>query len=117
MNWEVKNMAQDLKGKGKTKLSFGGVFFLVLVLWVSFHFGRNALENYKLKQQISALQKQLEVLELRGAELEKEIKEWQSPENVERIAREELGLVKPGEVMYIISEPLTSEVERDVKKR
>lgn len=93
------------------------VLLLLLALWVGFNFARNALENYQLKQEISALEKRLVVLELRGKELEKEIAEWQSPENIERVAREELGLVKPGEVMYIISEPLVTDVEGDVKKR
>jgi cell division protein FtsB len=45
------------------------------------------------------------VLEMRKADLEREIEEWLSPENVEKIAREQLGLVKPGEVVYRLSEP------------
>lgn len=110
-------MAQGAKQKKGSKISFSRVLLILFVLWVGFHFSRNAWDNHKLRQEISSLEKQMSVLELRGAELEREIKEWQSPENIERVAREELGLVKPGEVMYIISEPLTSEVERDVKKR
>jgi len=49
--------------------------------------------------------------------LEKEIALWRTPEYVERVAREELGLVKPGEVVYQLSAPLEGEVERDVAKR
>jgi cell division protein FtsL len=101
----------------RTRFQPWKILLLLVVLWVGFNFARNAFDNYQLKQKISALEKQLVVLELRGEELEKEIAEWQSPENIERIAREELGLVKPGEVMYILSEPLTADVERDVKKR
>ena len=44
-------------------------------------------------------------MELRNKQLEEEIANWQSPEYVERAAREELGLVKPGETMYIFAQP------------
>lgn len=110
-------MAREIKRKKSNKVPLGRLLLILFVIWIGFHFGRNAWDNHKLQRQISALEKQIAVLELRGAELEREIEEWKSPANVERVAREELGLVKPGEVMYIISEPLTSEVDRDVKKR
>lgn len=110
-------MAQGSKQNKGNKFSLGRLLLVLMILWVGFHFARNTWDNQRLRNEINALEKQIGVLELRGAELEREIKEWQSPENVERVAREELGLVKPGEVMYIISESLTSEVESDVKKR
>ncbi|NMB39673.1 MAG: septum formation initiator family protein, partial [Firmicutes bacterium] len=31
--------------------------------------------------------------------------EHSSPDYIEQVAREELGLVKPGEIRYIISQP------------
>jgi cell division protein FtsB len=43
---------------------------------------------------------------MRREDLEREIEEWLSPENVEKVAREQLGLVKPGEVVYRLSEPV-----------
>lgn len=110
-------MTREAKRQKKQRFQPWMILLLILFLWVGFNFGRNALGNYRLRQEIKSLEKRLLVLELRGSELEKEIAEWQSPENVERMAREELGLVKPGEVVYILSEPLVADVERDVKKR
>lgn len=89
----------------------------ILFLWVGFSFARHAYGNYKLRQRARDLEKEIAIQKLRGEELEQEIIKWESPENIERIAREELGLVKPGEVMYILSEPVVNDVESDVKKR
>ncbi|NLJ75505.1 MAG: septum formation initiator family protein [Firmicutes bacterium] len=109
-------MAEN-RGRKNRRIKPWMVICLVLVLWVGFHFLKNASQNYKLKQDIITLQKEIEALELRGRQLEEEIANWQSPEYVERVAREELGLVKPGETVYILSKPLTSDVELDVEKR
>ena len=101
----------------RIRLKPWAVICLILVIWTAFHFAKNAYRNYQLNQQILTLQKEIEALRLRGAQLEEEIENWRSPEYVERVAREELGLVKPGETVYILSQPLTSDVELDVEKR
>lgn len=100
-----------------TRLRWSRILLLLLVLWVGFKFSKNAWDNYQLKQEIQTLEKRLVVLEMHREELQREIAQWQLPENIERVAREELGLVMPGEVMYILSDPLVEDVERDVKKR
>ncbi|HHU62049.1 MAG: septum formation initiator family protein [Bacillota bacterium] len=93
------------------------LLLFILIIWVGIGFAKNAYGNYKLKQKIRDLEKEIAIQRLRGEELEEEIVEWESPENIERVAREELGLVKPGEVMYILSEPITDDIDLDVKKR
>ncbi len=89
----------------KVRLDLGRVLLLVLALWVALGFARNAVANYKLRREIESLNRRIAVLEMRKEDLEREIEEWLSPENVEKIAREQLGLVKPGEVVYRLSEP------------
>lgn len=93
------------------------ILLFVVVLWVGFSFAKSGVANLKLRQEIEALEKHLVVLEMRKQDLEREIAEWKSPENVERVAREQLGLVKPGEVVYRVSEPFSGDVEHDVEKR
>jgi len=75
------------------------------VLWVGFNFARNAYRNYRLRLEIESLRREIAAIELRNKQLEDEIENWQSPEYVERVAREELGLVKPGERVYVIAQP------------
>ena len=81
------------------------IILCVLVLWIGFNFARNAYRNYRLRVEIESLQREIAALELRNKQLEEEIANWQSPEYVERAAREELGLVKPGETVYILAQP------------
>ena len=44
---------------------------------------------------------QLQELQQRNDELEQEKAKLQDPKNIENVAREQLGLVKPGEVPYV----------------
>jgi len=81
------------------------VILCILVLWVGFNFARNAYRNYRLRLEIESLRREIAAIELRNKQLEDEIENWQSPEYVERVAREELGLVKPGERVYVIAQP------------
>ena len=103
--------------KKRVRLQPWRVVLLLVGLWVGFSFAKSGLANLRLRQKIDALEKRLVVLELRKEDLEREIEEWKSPENVERVAREQLGLVKPGEVVYRVSEPFSGDVEHDVEKR
>ncbi|MCK9527024.1 MAG: septum formation initiator family protein [Limnochordia bacterium] len=103
--------------KKRVRIQPWRIILLVILLWVGFSFARGGLANLKLRQEIEALEKRLVVLEMRKDDLEREIEEWKSPENVERVAREQLGLVKPGETLYRVSESFSGDVEHDVEKR
>ncbi|MGI6148083.1 MAG: septum formation initiator family protein [Firmicutes bacterium] len=81
------------------------VIVCLLAIWIGLNFARNAYRNYQLRVEIESLQREIAAMELRNKQLEEEIANWQSPEYVERAAREELGLVKPGETMYIFAQP------------
>ena len=97
-------MAREVTKRKKVRLNVGRVLLLALMLWIGFGFARNAVANFKLRREIESLQRRIAVLEMRNQDLEREIEEWLSPENVEKIAREQLGLVKPGEIVYRLSE-------------
>lgn len=77
-----------------------------LIVLVGVSFGKGFIQNYKLKNELDKLTYEMEALELRNKEIRTEIERHQSPEYVERVAREELGLVRPGETRYIISRPI-----------
>lgn len=103
--------------KKRVRIQPWRIVLLVILLWVGFGFAKGGVANHKLQREIEALEKRLVVLEMRKEDLEREIEEWKSPENVERVAREQLGLVKPGEVVYRVSETFSGDVEHDVEKR
>lgn len=55
----------------------------------------------ELKQEQYRIEKQLEELRQKNEQLEMDKARLQDPKQVEAVAREELGLVKPGEVPYV----------------
>lgn len=75
----------------------------ILMLWVTIPKAKSIWEleqqRYELKQQKNQLQKE-------NQELTKALKEIDSPQAVEKLAREQLGMVKKGEQFV---QPLTTD--------
>lgn len=61
---------------------------------------------YDLSQRKAGLEAEKEGLIQQNTQLEKAMQEANSPRNVERIAREQLGMVKKGEIIVV---PVLSE--------
>lgn len=59
--------------------------------------------QYQQQRELQTLQEELEGLKDRNADLRQQIDELKTPEGVERVARESLGLVKPGEHAYVVT--------------
>ncbi len=64
-------------------------------------------------RQVDAAEQQLADLQAANAELEGEIAKLQSPVEIERIAREQFGLVRPGETGYVVEVPEPAPVLAD----
>lgn len=56
------------------------------------------------RDRISAFRSDLETLEKENTAKERLTEELQTPEGVERAARERYGMIKPGETVYIVEE-------------
>jgi cell division protein FtsL len=69
--------------------------FLLFYLLISFvmHFQK----LYTLQKDIKEIERQLQELSIKNDELKKQLKQVQSDAYIEQVAREKLGLVKPGE--------------------
>jgi cell division protein FtsL len=78
---------------------------LVLLVSVTYAFGSSFLQVYRLRREAARLEQVKQDLTEQGAQLREEIKMLHTPGYVERIAREQLGLVKPGEVALLIVRP------------
>ncbi|MBI1871589.1 MAG: septum formation initiator family protein [Chlamydiae bacterium] len=78
----------------------GVLLFLVFCLLV-YLFYPNFLRLAKTQQQISALEDEIAKLELHNRDLEEQIKKLKNdPVSIEKVAREELGMSKPKEIIY-----------------
>lgn len=62
---------------------------------------RTMYDIYVIKQQQYQLQLQIEELKKSNEALEQDKQRLQDPKEIEGVARDELGLVKPGEVPYV----------------
>ena len=62
---------------------------------------QDIVENHR---RISALRADIEEIERENAAKERTVEDLQTPEGVERTARERYGMIKPGEKVYIVPE-------------
>lgn len=65
--------------------------------------------QYQQQRELQTLQAELDGLKDRNADLRQQIDELKTPEGVERVARESLGLVKPGEHAYVVTGGMSAE--------
>lgn len=70
-----------------------------------------ARQLYAQQGRIDAEQARLEDLRIQNADLELRLQRLQDPEYIEKLAREQLGMVRPGEISYVVVEPEVSQRE------
>jgi cell division protein FtsB len=87
-----------------------GIALAVLVagyLLANFIFGEmGVIKYYRMKVQHSALQEEIAALKQDNAKLAREVRALKTdPDHLEQIARDKLGLARPGEIVYYYGEP------------
>ena len=77
------------------------ILFLLVLVVASVLGNRSLLRLYQMHQDRTALQREIEQLTAANAALADEVRSLRTdPARAEAIAREDLGLVKPGELVY-----------------
>lgn len=74
-----------------------GVFIIICLLIV---IGAQFIRYQKVQQELADFEKRVRDYELRQAAVEEEIERLQNLDYIEALARERLGLVKPGEIIF-----------------
>ena len=72
---------------------------LLLIFYVVFLFSDKYARTLQLKEDIKRLESEIEELKMKNNNLSEEVESLKSDESVEKIAREELGLTKPDEIL------------------
>jgi len=72
---------------------------LLLILYIVFLFSDKYARTLQLKEDIKILESEIEELKLKNNNLSEEVESLKSDKFVEKIAREELGLTKPDEIL------------------
>lgn len=65
--------------------------------------------QYEHQREVDTLENELDDLKERNGELRDEVDGLKTPEGVEQLARESLGLAKPGEQVYVVTGSMASE--------
>jgi cell division protein FtsB len=71
-----------------------------LVMWILFFDSHSVYSRIQMSREHAQLEKSNEQLKVRIAELEKELARPLSDEEIERLGREEYGMVRDGEKSY-----------------
>ena len=75
------------------------VIILLLILYIVFLFSDKYARTLQLKEDIKKLESEIEELKMKNDNLSEEVESLKSDKSVEKIAREELGLTKPDEIL------------------
>lgn len=81
----------------KKQLTLKGLIIIFIFAIFLFNFVKQELTMRRIRQDIVNSQKQLEDINKKNSKLESELKSIESDENIERLARERLGMIKEGE--------------------
>lgn len=99
---EVKREASP--GKKRSQRRFAA-FMAVVLLLLALPMVRTGISYFQLRHRLDEVRQTNQELLSTQAELQKQIEDLENPAVIERLAREELGLVKPGESVVIPSIP------------
>lgn len=67
-------------------------------------------DGYQLRREVAERAREREALLQQNAQLREEIRLLHTPEYIERIAREQLGLVRPGEIAIMLVQPTPARI-------
>lgn len=89
------------KVKNKGRIRFGHVLIFIFVIYIVSTLISQRSMMKELEAERAKNQKEIEVLQTEIKELDSKIKNSDSLEFVEKVAREELRMVKPREIIYV----------------
>ena len=78
-------------------LRLAAVLVVPLLLYVLVATGQKAVDNYRLNREADALRTEILGLRSDNIQLQKQIEQARTDTAIETIAREQLGLIKPGD--------------------
>ena len=95
---EPSRLAQLLYGLLPIVITIAVILVLVVI-------GGKAVQGYDMRQEARALEQRIEQLRKQNRQLSNELDYYRSDEYIEKVAREELGLIRPGEVSIALVLP------------
>jgi cell division protein FtsL len=84
-------------------LRLAAVVSVPLLLCALVATGQKAVENYRLNQDAEALRAEIVNLRVQNIQLQQEIEQARTDAAIETIAREQLGLIRPGDHPFVVT--------------
>ncbi|HEV7502154.1 MAG TPA: septum formation initiator family protein [Vicinamibacteria bacterium] len=112
MTAEVRGVREDRSGDvglRRKAATLASIIALVALIVGALFGDRGLLHLIDQRHRAEALAREVEELEAENAHLATEITSLRSdPRAIERLAREELGFVRPGETLFLVRDPAPS---------
>jgi cell division protein FtsL len=89
-------------------LRVAAVLVVPLLLYALVATGQKAVENYRLNQEADGLRAEIVSLRAENIQLQQDIEKARTDPAIETIAREQLGLIKPGDHPLVVVDPPAS---------
>jgi len=86
--------------KRKRKFKIRHLIIMAVIIYIVSTFVSQQLKINEIKRQQLEVKGKIEAAILEKKELEEEIEHLNSDEYIEELARKELGLIKPGDIIY-----------------
>lgn len=83
----------------KAKINWKRLILCIFCVYVAVRLICGFGEIYNLKQQKAQIDEQIEAAMIEQSNLQSKVDKMSQPEEIERVAREQLGYVMPGEVV------------------
>jgi len=98
---------QNSRNSFRKRLAIGAGVILSLYLLISFIFGEmGVVKYYRMKSQYNNLTEEIVKLKQDNIRLIRDVHALKTdPGHLERVARDKLGLARPGEIVYYYNEP------------
>ncbi len=106
-------MKAKKKRKKPKRYAFKIILVLAVLAYALFHYANQRKLLSELETQRANNEARIDSLQTEIATLEKEIEYSESLEFVEKVARDELGMVRPREIIYVDENEETSENEEE----
>jgi len=90
-----------IKRKKKKLNLLAGVLILLFALWAVYTFVDVNMQQIQRRQERDALYARHEALRIQNVELTRQLARDLSPEEIERIAREQLDMVSPDQRVFV----------------
>lgn len=92
----------ETQGTKISLLRFATIAVITLTALFALSFLQKAVESQQAEARAAALRQEIQVVEAANAALEQRIVYMKTDAYVERVAREELNLVRPGETSFVV---------------